>query len=115
MNNKTVVFDVQREIAELKRRVAYLEKLDPSYGKTFAYSEFKNPWPDIPKDMTGIPIKFSLDAVGRDDCKIDFASIISNVSEEEIKRIGEGLHKAPDKSVKELYESFVNKEKKLGE
>lgn len=38
MNNKTEVFDPQREIAELKRRVEYLERRDPDYGKTIAYS-----------------------------------------------------------------------------
>jgi len=38
MNNKTVVFDAQREIAELKRRVEYLEKLDPTYGKAVTYA-----------------------------------------------------------------------------
>ena len=58
MNNKTVMFDAQKEIAELKRRVEYLEKLDPNYGKTVAYNwgqnhTYKSPWSEDYKGPNG--------------------------------------------------------------
>ena len=42
MDNKTVVFDVQREIAELKRRVAQLESEKVHYGQPLKVSDWPN-------------------------------------------------------------------------
>ena len=33
------IFDPQKEIADLKRRVEYLEKQSPDYGKAIAYAQ----------------------------------------------------------------------------
>ena len=55
MENKTVVFDAQREIAGLKRRVEYLEKLVPNYNKAVAYDThtYQSPWSDDYKGPNG--------------------------------------------------------------